>query len=569
MSQPRYQVISRIDAGGMAEVFKANSTSMQGFQKLVAIKRVLPSLTRNERFVRMFLDEAKVSLYLNHTNCVQVFDLGIADGTYFIVMEFIDGTNLKNIMEDIAARGAQFPIEHACFIIIEICKGLSHAHNKIDQQGQRLHIVHRDISPPNVLVSREGEIKITDFGLAKAASQVETTDPGVVKGKFGYLSPEAANGHPVDARTDIFAVGILLWEMLVGKRLFLGRTDLETLKQVQSGRFRPVTDYRTDVPHQLNEIIERALATDPARRYQDTHGLAQDLARFMYSYGRPVTSYDVATHVEAVLSDRQVVSSPQDSGINEAIQREINKLVSLEEVDDLDLYLANTYSSVSSQDSDVDVEHFGSLEDPSEWFDEEEGAHPDFAAPTDAGDGDGWQAAEIGTITQTTSGSMPALDAAAVQQQRQQPQADPTKPISRADVERMQQDQRAHYAQQAQQQQAQQMQQAQHAQHQHAQAQQQQMYAQQQHAHQQGHGGGQSNMVAQPQEPASLSSEARAHQQKMLMQQSGGSQAMAAPAIGAVQNTEGGGNIMNILLILGVLGFIVAIGVMAYFIVAG
>ncbi len=570
MSQPRYQVISRIDAGGMAEVFKANSTSMQGFQKLVAIKRVLPSLTRNERFVRMFLDEAKVSLYLNHTNCVQVFDLGIADGTYFIVMEFIDGTNLKNIMEDIAARGASFPIEHACFIIIEICKGLSHAHNKIDQEGQRLHIVHRDISPPNVLVSREGEIKITDFGLAKAASQVETTDPGVVKGKFGYLSPEAANGHPVDARTDIFAVGILLWEMLVGKRLFLGRTDLETLKQVQSGRFRPVTDYRSDVPHQLNEIIERALATDPTRRYQDTHGLAQDLARFMYSYGRPVTSYDVATHVEAVLSDRQIVSSPQDAGINEAIQREINKLVSLEEVDDLDLYLANTYSSVSSQDSDVDVEHFGSLEDPSEWFDEEEGAHPDFAAPDAAGGEGGWQAAEIGTITQTTSGSMPALDAAAVAQQRQQLQVDSTKPISRADIERMQHDQREHYAQHEQpqqhaQQQYAQQQYAQQHQQQHQQHPQHQQVQQQQHAQHAQHA-----QMNPPQEPASLSAEARAHQQKMLMQQSGGAQAMTAPTVGGLQSSDGGGgNLINIVLIIAVLGFLVAIAVMGYFIVVG
>jgi serine/threonine-protein kinase len=549
MSQPRYQVISRIDAGGMAEVFKANSSSMQGFQKLVAIKRVLPSLTRNERFVRMFLDEAKVSLYLNHTNCVQVFDLGIADGTYFIVMEFIDGTNLKNIMEDIAARGASFPIEHACFITIEICKGLSHAHNKIDQQGQRLHIVHRDISPPNVLVSREGEVKITDFGLAKAASQVETTDPGVVKGKFGYLSPEAANGHPVDARTDIFAVGILLWEMLVGKRLFLGRTDLETLKQVQSGRFRPVTDYRSDVPHQLNEIIERALATDPARRYQDTHSLAQDLARFMYSYGRSVTSYDVATHVQAVLSERQAVSAPQDSGINEAIQREINKLVSLEEVDDLDLYLANTYSSVSSQDSDVDIEHFGSLEDPSEWFDEEEGAHPDFAAPTEGGGGDGWQAAEIGTIRQTTSGSMPALDAEAVQQQ--QPLADPTKPISRDDIDRMQREQANHYGQRGhhapQQQHTPQQQHApqQHAPHQHAPRE----HAPASHTH-----------AARPQEPSSMSAEARAHQQ----------QALAAPPVGGVQAGGGGGNnVLNIALIIAVLGFVAAIVVMGYFIVAG
>ena len=154
MAQPRYQVIERIDAGGMAEVFKAEATSMQGFQKLVAIKRVLPSLTKNQRFIRMFLDEAKVSLHLNHTNCVQVFDLGIADGTYFIVMEFIDGIDLKKVLEYVVQENIVLPVEQAVYITIEICKGLCHAHEKLDLEGRPLHIVHRDISPPNVLLSR-------------------------------------------------------------------------------------------------------------------------------------------------------------------------------------------------------------------------------------------------------------------------------------------------------------------------------------------------------------------------------------------------------------------------------
>ncbi len=186
--QQRYHVIERIDAGGMAEVFKANSTSLQGFEKLVAIKRILPKLAQNERFVRMFLDEAKLSLHLSHTNCVQVFDLGLADNTYFIVMEFVDGVNLKHLIEESRRRNQPMRVEQAAYIGLEICKGLAHAHEKTDQEGHHLAIVHRDISPPNILLSREGEVKITDFGLAKAKSQVETTDPGVVKGKFGYLS---------------------------------------------------------------------------------------------------------------------------------------------------------------------------------------------------------------------------------------------------------------------------------------------------------------------------------------------------------------------------------------------
>ncbi len=403
MAQPKYQVIQRIDAGGMAEVFKANATSMQGFQKLVAIKRVLPELTKKPRFVRMFLDEAKVSLHLSHTNCVQIFDLGIADGAYFIVMEFVDGTTLKHILEDIQRRGELMPVEQVAFIAMEICKGLSHAHNKRDSQGVPLQIVHRDISPPNVLISREGEVKITDFGLAKAQSQVETTDPGVVKGKFGYLSPEAAQGEVVDLRTDIFAVGILLWEMLVGKRLFLGKTDYDTLRQVQAAKIPPLGDHRSDVPIQLEQIVERALARDPKRRYQDTRELCEALARFLFSYGRSVTSFDIARPVERAVSARDAqLSSLRDSGINEAVQRQINKLVSLEEVDDLDLYLAENYESISSPDGPRDLprDDGRAFEDPSAWADElgddlGDDEAPSFLGRLPEGGGGGWQEAGL------------------------------------------------------------------------------------------------------------------------------------------------------------------------------
>ncbi len=406
MAQPRYQVIERIDAGGMAEVFKAESTSMQGFQKLVAIKRVLPSLTKNERFVRMFLDEAKVSLHLNHTNCVQVFDLGIADGTYFIVMEYINGTDLKKVLEQLARDGAFMPVEQAVYMAIEICKGLSHAHNKLDLNGQPLDIVHRDISPPNVLLSREGEVKITDFGLAKAQSQVETTDPGVVKGKFGYLSPEAAHGEAVDLRTDVFAVGILLWEMLVGKRLFLGRSDYDTLKLVQDARIPSLQEYRSDVPHQLAQIVEKALAKDINYRYQDCKSLASDLAEFLFSWGRSVTSYDVAILVQDVMAVRSgKAQRVDDARINEVVQREINKLKTLEQIDNLDLYLATTYTSTSSYD-DLPAMPLGSLEDPASWaMDLDMGTDDDDVPfmPAAGSTADTWAKADISQIMKAES----------------------------------------------------------------------------------------------------------------------------------------------------------------------
>ncbi|MCS6857243.1 MAG: serine/threonine protein kinase, partial [Sandaracinaceae bacterium] len=223
----------RIEAGGMAEVFKGEAISVQGFRKQVAIKRVLPHLAQNKSFIAMFLDEARLGARLSHANIVSVFDIGSADNTYFIVMEYVDGCNLRTMFEQHQKAKKTIPLKEAIYIIIEVCKGLSFAHELQDENGRELGIVHRDISPANILISKRGEVKITDFGLAKAATQLEKTDPGVIKGKFSYLSPEAARGEPVDARADVFAVGIVLWEMLAGRKLFLGQSDYETIKLVQ------------------------------------------------------------------------------------------------------------------------------------------------------------------------------------------------------------------------------------------------------------------------------------------------------------------------------------------------
>src|SRR5437867_4259038 len=211
----KYQITEKVDAGGMAEVFRAVAESLQGFKKNVAIKRILPNLTKNKKFIRMFLDEARLSLHLQHANVVQVFDIGVADGSYFIVMEYVDGANLKSIVESIKRQGKRMRVSHTLYLMMEVCKGLAYAHDVTDpESGRPLGIVHRDISPPNILISKVGEVKLVDFGLAKAASQIEDTEPGVVKGKFSYLSPEAAQGREVDARADMFAVALLLDDVL-------------------------------------------------------------------------------------------------------------------------------------------------------------------------------------------------------------------------------------------------------------------------------------------------------------------------------------------------------------------
>ncbi len=427
MAQPRYKVIERIDAGGMAEVFKANSTSMQGFEKLVAIKRILPSLTQNERFVRMFLDEAKVSLHLNHTNCVHVFDLGIADGTYFIVMEFVNGTNLKKVIEFLDRKGRQMPLELAVFVAIEVCKGLTHAHEKTDQSGKPLDIVHRDISPPNVLISRAGEVKITDFGLAKAKSQAEVTDPGVVKGKFGYLSPEAAHGEEVDARTDIFAVGILLWEMLAGQRLFLGESDFATLQEVRKAKIPPLSKHRNDIPPGLEKVLRRALTKDPTQRFQTAEELARELAIFLFAHGQVVTNYDLAGLVLEVVEQRpRRARTAADAAVDAAVQQQLNQLKSLEEIDDLDLYMAQNYDSLPDQGEASHGGADGNFEDPRMWDDVFGGEPVTTEVPADlmnkavGGEPDSWQAAGLSDIAHSTS-AYKAIKAPATKEKKNRP----------------------------------------------------------------------------------------------------------------------------------------------------
>jgi len=253
----------------------------------------------------MFLDEARTSAHLSHSNCVQVFDIGVGDNTYFIVMEFVDGADLKTVIEHKRQKGTRVPLEAACFVCQKICEGLFYAHEVTDSKGKKLGIVHRDMSPPNVLITRHGEIKIADFGLAKANSQLERSEPGIIKGKFSYLSPEAAMGEAVDHRTDIFAIGIMLWEMLAGRRLFLGETDLDTVRQVQSARIPSLSQLNHEVQPELERIVQKALARDPNQRYLSARDLGRDLSGFLFKLGHPVSSFEVATLVREAMVARE------------------------------------------------------------------------------------------------------------------------------------------------------------------------------------------------------------------------------------------------------------------------
>ncbi len=334
MADSRYRITERVASGGMAEVFKGVAESLQGFKKNIALKRILPALTQNKKFVAMFLDEARLSLSLQHANIVQVFDIGHSEDTYFIVMEFVDGVDLKGLIEWRRRLGKRMPTAAALYIVNEICKGLAYAHEMVNPEtGRPLGIVHRDISPPNVLVSKQGEVKVVDFGLAKATSQLETTDPGVVKGKMSYLSPEAARGDEVDSRADIFAVGILLYELLTGKRLFYGETDYQTVELVRNAKVPPIKAQNPEVEQELEDVVRKSLAKRKESRFQTATDLQDALAQYSYSRGLKVISRDISDLVRQCLEDKAAESGGKRRAgniLDTLLQDEINKFTSVD-----------------------------------------------------------------------------------------------------------------------------------------------------------------------------------------------------------------------------------------------
>ncbi len=329
----RYQVIKKLDAGGMAEIFLAKSVSIQGMEKHVAIKRVLPSLTKNQKFIEMFLDEARLSIVLNHANIVQVFDVSQSGGTYFIVMEYVDGFNVRHLFQRASEIGQRIPVAVVAYIVIEVCKGLEHAHTKRDLEGKHLRIVHRDLSPPNILVSRSGEVKITDFGLAKATSQLTRTDPGVVKGKYSYLSPEVTEGKTADLRADIFAAGIVAWELLANRRLFFGKTDVETVDMVRKAEVPSLSKLNPDVSPELEAIINKALARDPKKRYTSAREMGEEIADLLAKQGLKATAFDLSQLVDRLFGPvgggglaGSEVASQRQARISAMIDEEIANL---------------------------------------------------------------------------------------------------------------------------------------------------------------------------------------------------------------------------------------------------
>ncbi|RMG16138.1 MAG: hypothetical protein D6729_11375 [Deltaproteobacteria bacterium] len=299
----RYRMGRRIAVGGMAEIFLGRMEGAAGFQKEVVLKRILPHLAEDREFVEMFRDEARLAARLSHVNIAQVFDFDEEDGVLFLAMEYVHGKDLRRVQ--VAARDAGLRITpmRATHIAREVARGLAHAHGLRADDGTPLGIVHRDISPQNILVSFAGEVKITDFGIAKAAQRSSVTAEGIIKGKSGYMSPEQAAGRTVDARTDVFALGIVLWELLTGRALFTGATDIEILHAVQSRAVPPPSSIHPDVPAELDAVVLRALERDPAARFPTAAEMESALADVLLSHAATSKELDLASMMRALFPE--------------------------------------------------------------------------------------------------------------------------------------------------------------------------------------------------------------------------------------------------------------------------
>jgi serine/threonine protein kinase len=276
-----YTLLRRLAAGGMAEVYLAKSEGAVGFEKLVALKRIHPRYALDEGFGEMLRDEARLSATLNHRNIVQTLDLGRVEGSYVIVMEYVDGYDAHHVLDRLRSEGRLFPIDLASHVIAELCRGLDYAHRHRDAKGLPSGIVHRDVSPQNLLLSFAGEVKIADFGIAKASSSRRDSEAGVIRGKYYYMSPEQARAEHLDHRSDIFSAGVVFWELLVGERLH-GRGDIRSLiESVREAEVPPPSTLRQEVPAELDAIVARATAPNAEDRYEDAGRMADDLLAYL------------------------------------------------------------------------------------------------------------------------------------------------------------------------------------------------------------------------------------------------------------------------------------------------
>jgi serine/threonine protein kinase len=308
----RYVIRKKLAEGGMAEIFLAQSRGPEGFEKQVVIKRIRSVLADDPSFVQMFIAEARVASRLNHANIVHIFDFDRHDDSYYLAMEYVRGKSLADVHRRARDEGRPFPQLLAAQVALEVARGLAYAH-KLTEHGQPLGLVHRDVTPHNVLVSFEGAVKLTDFGIAKASNRASTA--GMLKGKFAYMSPEQARGEPVDARTDIFALGITSWELLTGTRLFDGESDVAVLRAVQGRPIPSPRDLNPAVDPDLSALVLRALQRDPAQRYQSAGDFERALLQYVIGEARTPEDSDVGAFVRSLFADEAAAEEDTEPAV--------------------------------------------------------------------------------------------------------------------------------------------------------------------------------------------------------------------------------------------------------------
>jgi serine/threonine protein kinase len=305
----KYQLIRKLATGGMAEVFLAKAAGPMGFEKVLVVKRILPHLAEDPQFTEMFLFEAKLAGLLNHANITQIFDFGEEEGSYFIAMEYLDGPNLRVLSRKAMEQNAASSLPVCAKIVSLACEGLAYAHEFVDPQtGQALGLIHRDISTDNILLSRTGGVKVVDFGIAKAANTGHRTKTGILKGKVAYMSPEHLLGKPLDARADIYALGVVLYELVAGQKPFEGDSEVSMIQAILHEPMVEIGERRKDVPADLQRIIHRMLAKDREERYASCRELQVDLERFIIQCGEPVGAFQIADLV------KRLIPSPPSGG---------------------------------------------------------------------------------------------------------------------------------------------------------------------------------------------------------------------------------------------------------------
>lgn len=284
----KYLLLDRIAVGGMAEIFLAKQSGVEGFEKLIAIKRIRPHLSGHDNFVNMFLNEAKLAAQLTHPNIVQIYDLGRIGDAFFIAMEYVSGRDMSRVIPKCRALGIPYPYEYALKIASQVLEALYYAHNKSDAHGNAFGIVHRDVTPENILVGYAGQVKVADFGIAKASNLLEgnnrqETRVGEIKGKLSYMSPEQCMGKNVDHRSDVFSLGVVLYEWLTGFKLFSGDNDLAIINNIIEGKIYPPSYFKDSIPEVVETIVMKALEKDRKKRYQSAWDMQFDIDTFLAS----------------------------------------------------------------------------------------------------------------------------------------------------------------------------------------------------------------------------------------------------------------------------------------------